>query len=119
MNMITLAYMVGAIMGTLSLVLFGWLFVDSLLTWLEPRRRAGELLLAVPTREHYYQLMRRVFGAVSAAACNAGSDLRIWRPYLHRGFPADSPPVMTEAYARPSQEAGASPEIFIFPLCNN
>jgi len=55
----TLAYIVGAIIATLSFVLFGWLFVDSLLKWLEPRRRAGELLRAVLTLEQYRQLMRR------------------------------------------------------------
>jgi len=55
----TLTYIVGAIIATLSLVLFGWLTVDSFLKWLEPRRRAGKLLRAVLTLEQYRQLMRR------------------------------------------------------------
>jgi len=33
MNIETLGSIVGAIMGTLSLILFGWLFVDSFLKW--------------------------------------------------------------------------------------
>ena len=57
MNVETLAYAVGAVIGTLALVLFGWLFVHSFLKWLEPRRRAGELLRAVLTRTQYRQLM--------------------------------------------------------------
>jgi hypothetical protein len=57
MNVETLAYTVGAVIGTLALVLFGWLFVHSFLKWLEPRRRAGELLRAVLTRTQYRQLM--------------------------------------------------------------
>jgi len=36
MNMETLGYIVGAIIGTLALILFGWLFVDSFLKWVEP-----------------------------------------------------------------------------------
>ena len=59
MNMETLGYMVGAIMGTLALSLFGWLFVHSLLMWLEPSLRAGKLLRAVLTRTQYRQLMWR------------------------------------------------------------
>ena len=57
----TLSYMVGAIMGTLALVLFGWLFVHSLLEWLKPGRRAGELLRSVLTRAQYRQLMWRCY----------------------------------------------------------
>jgi len=59
MNMETLGYMVGAIMGTLSLIYVGWLFVDSFLKWLEPSRRAGKLLRTVLTPAQYRQLMRR------------------------------------------------------------
>jgi hypothetical protein len=55
----TLAYIVGAIIATISFFLFGRLTVDSFLKWSEPRRRAGELLLAVLTPEQYNQLMRR------------------------------------------------------------
>jgi hypothetical protein len=50
MIMETLAFLVGAIIATFSLVLLGRLFVNSLLKWLEPRRRAGELLREVLTR---------------------------------------------------------------------
>jgi len=55
----TLASIVGAIMGILSLVLVGWLFTHSLLQWLEPMRRASVLLRAVLTRAQYRQLMWR------------------------------------------------------------
>jgi hypothetical protein len=58
-NVETLGYIVGAIMGTLALILFGWQFVDSLLKWLEPYRRAHKLLRAVLTPEQYRQLMWR------------------------------------------------------------
>ena len=46
-------------MGTLSLILFGWLFVDSFLKWLEPYRRANKLLRTVLTPEQYRQLKWR------------------------------------------------------------
>jgi hypothetical protein len=59
MNMEMLGYLVGVIMGTLALILFGWLFVDSFLKWLEPYRRADKLLRAVLTRAQYRQLMWR------------------------------------------------------------
>jgi hypothetical protein len=59
MNIETLGYMVGAIMGILALMLFGWLFFDSFLKWLEPYRRAGKLLRTVLTPEQYRQLMWR------------------------------------------------------------
>ncbi len=55
----TLGYIGGAIMGTLALILFGWLFVDSFLKWLEPYRRAHKLLRAVLTPEQYRHLMWR------------------------------------------------------------
>jgi hypothetical protein len=58
-NVETLGYLVGAIMGTLALILVGWQFVDSLLKWLEPYRRASELLRTVLTRAQYRQLMWR------------------------------------------------------------
>ena len=61
MNMEMLGYLVGAIMGTLALILFGWLFVNSFLKWLEPYRRADKLLRTVLTRAQYRQLMRRGF----------------------------------------------------------
>jgi len=59
MNIETLGYMVGAIMGTLALMLLGWLFFDSFLKWLEPYRRAHKLLRTVLTPEQYRQLMWR------------------------------------------------------------
>jgi len=55
----TLASIVGAIMGILSLVLVGWLFTHSLLQWLESMPRASVLLRAVLTRAQYRQLMWR------------------------------------------------------------
>jgi hypothetical protein len=58
-NVETLGYMGGAIMGTLALILFGWLFVDSFLKWLEPYRRAHKLLRAVLTPKQYRHLMWR------------------------------------------------------------
>ena len=58
MNMEMLGYVVGIIMGTLALILLGWLFVDSFLKWLEPFRRADKLLRAVLTHEQYRHLMR-------------------------------------------------------------
>jgi hypothetical protein len=59
MNIETLGSIVGAIMGTLSLILFGWLFVDSFLKWLEPYRRANKLLRTVLTPEQYRHLVWR------------------------------------------------------------
>ena len=61
MNVDALASLVGAIIGTLALVYLGWIFVRSLLMWLEPRRRAGELLRAVLTRAQYRQLLRHCY----------------------------------------------------------
>ena len=49
MNMETLGSIVGAIIGTFALILFGWLFVDSFLKWVEPYRRADKLLRTVLT----------------------------------------------------------------------
>ena len=46
-------------MGTLSLILVGWLFVHSFLMWLEPYRRANKLLRTVLTPEQYRQLKWR------------------------------------------------------------
>ena len=54
-----LGSVVGVIMGTLALILLGWLFVDSFLKWLEPYRRADRLLRTVLTRAQYRQLMWR------------------------------------------------------------
>ena len=59
MNMEMLGSVVGVIMGTLALILLGWLFVDSFLKWLEPYRRADRLLRTVLTRAQYRQLMWR------------------------------------------------------------
>ncbi len=55
----TFDYIFGAIVTTISLVVFGWIFVDSYLEWLKARQRAAELLLSVLTREQYRQLKRR------------------------------------------------------------
>ena len=57
MNMETLGSIVGAIIGTFALILFGWLFVDSFLKWVEPYRRADKLLRTVLTRAQYRQLI--------------------------------------------------------------
>ena len=46
-------------MGTLALMLFGWLFIDSFLKWLEPSRQAHKLLRTVLTRTQYHHLMWR------------------------------------------------------------
>jgi hypothetical protein len=56
-----LGSVVGVIMGTLALILLGWLFVDSFLKWLEPYRRADRLLRTVLTSAQYRQLMWRAY----------------------------------------------------------
>jgi len=43
--------------AALGLSLLGWLAYDRYLKWLEPRRRANELLRSVLTRAQYRQLM--------------------------------------------------------------
>jgi len=59
MNVETLAYILGGIIVTISLVLLGRFIVESCLKWSGARRRAGELLRTVFTREQYRQLIKR------------------------------------------------------------
>jgi hypothetical protein len=81
MNIETLAYMVGAIIATLSLVLLRWLFVHSLLKWLEPSRRADELLRAVLTRAQYRKLMWHCYVDIKSPR----DQERIYRVPRYRG----------------------------------
>ena len=70
------------IIATLSLVLLGWLFVHSFLMWLEPRRRAGELLRTVLTRAQYRQLMWHCYIDIKSP-CN---QERFYRVPRYRGL---------------------------------
>jgi hypothetical protein len=59
MNVVTLTYILVGIFLTGSLFLFGLFVVDSFLKWSGARRRAGDLLRTVLTREQYCQLIKR------------------------------------------------------------
>ena len=64
MNVEMLSFFLIGIIGiiaALGLGLLGWLLVHNFLKWLEPRRRAHELLRSVLTRAQYHQLMWRCY----------------------------------------------------------